>query len=269
MTLSTSPVSSFVHLLSPKFANLDLEFPTSSSPPSSFQFASAVSMVQFQHGTDPIVQLPPSPKDDLLWANTVIGKIIDDRGLSTAEVEDAVNNIWVKRADIRVSRLKDFFLFHCSNAQDTEDLIQLENVVIMGVLLVLKRRNPCVPPEEWCLNDTALWVQIHGVPTTHFNSQVALKLAELLGQAVDVDLQHGQKRGILRVKVRIDLDQPVLSGVYFDAGEEGTVRWVSFHYENVCRLCKNCRRLGHLAESCLVPVETARASTTTHLYLVP
>lgn len=226
-------------------------------------------MVQFQHGTDPAVQLPPAPEDELRWANTVIGKIIDHRGLSTAEVEDAVNNIWVKRADIRVSRMEDFFLFHCSNAQDREDLIQLENVVIMGVLLVLKRHDPHVPLEEWSLNDTALWVQIHGVPTTHFNSELAIKLAELLGQAVDVDLQSWKKRGIVRVKVRIDLDQPVLSGAYFNAGEEGGVHWVSFHYENVCRLCKNCWRLGHLAKSCSVPVETAGANDARSLVFRP
>ena len=81
-----------------------------------------------------------------MWTNTVIGKIIDDRDLSIAEVEDAVNNTWIKRADIQVSHMEDIFLFRCSNAQDREDLIQLENVVIMAVLLVLKRCNPHVPP---------------------------------------------------------------------------------------------------------------------------
>lgn len=90
-------------------------------------------MAQLLQRKDPVFRLPPPPPEmELMWANTVIGKIIGDRDLSVAEVEDVVNTC-VKRADIQVSRVEDIFLFCCSNAQDREDLIQLENVVIMGV----------------------------------------------------------------------------------------------------------------------------------------
>lgn len=98
---------------------------------------------------------------------------------------------------------------------------------------------------------------------------MAVGLAQLVGQVMDVDLGGGKERGIMRVKVRIDLDRPVLPGAYLDAGEEGGIRGVSFHYENVCRLCKNCWRLGHLAKSCSVPVETAGANDARSLVFRP
>jgi len=65
-----------------------------------------------------------------------------------AEVKSAVNNTWVKRADIRVSRMEGIFLVCCSNAQDIDDLLQLENVLTIGFLLVIKRPNPGVPLKE-------------------------------------------------------------------------------------------------------------------------
>ncbi|KAJ8425072.1 hypothetical protein Cgig2_004296 [Carnegiea gigantea] len=162
---------------------------------------------------------------ELMWTNTMIGKIIGDHDRSAAEVEDAVNNTWVKRANIQVSRMEDILLFRCSNAQDKEDLIQLENVVIIGALLVLKRCNPHVPLKEWRFDDTALWVQIHGVLSTHIISEVVVSLAQVVGQVVDVDLGGGKERGIMRVKVRINLDHPVLPGAYLDAGEEDGLHW--------------------------------------------
>ena len=42
------------------------------------------------------------------------------------------------------------------------------------------------PLKEWHFEDTALWVQIHGVPTTYIISKVAVGLAQVVGQVMDV-----------------------------------------------------------------------------------
>lgn len=198
----------------------------------------------------------PPPRVNIWWNQTVVAKFQDRRHFLPADIQRLVDQHWKSRAPIQVSRLADeirqdeVFLFHCDSLADKEALLHLGNAAMLGALMVINDPVLTKDPKYWRFNDVSIWVHFEGVPAPQRNSDVALLLADLIGEVIELGFQGGREIHNLhfRVKVRLNLLVPLKSGAYLDTANGR--KWVFFRYENVFRFCKACGEVGHSLATC-------------------
>ena len=96
----------------------------------------------------------------------------------------------------------------------------------------------------------SLWVQVHDIPVSYLNREVAKELCEAIG-VVDRNCKDEEVDGgsFIRVRVRVDITLPLCRGrvLSFEDEEE---RWVSFKYERLPNICYWCGCLDHSDRDC-------------------
>jgi hypothetical protein len=94
------------------------------------------------------------------------------------------------------------------------------------------------------------------------NKEVVEIIGEDTGQFLDVDVEeNGTVVGrYLRLKVRIDIRQPLRRGITMEIEEEGEEkRWCPLEYEFLPEFCYSCGVIGHTEKSCVVGSPTGES----------
>nr|POE73744.1 hypothetical protein CFP56_78923 [Quercus suber] len=76
------------------------------------------------------------------------------------------------------------------------------------------------------------WIQIHNLPLSCMNKENATAIGTTIGRVVQVDASPSREcRGrCIRVRINIDIEQPLCRGRYVDLGGLDP-HWISFQYE--------------------------------------
>ena len=92
----------------------------------------------------------------------------------------------------------------------------------------------------------SFWFQIHDLPIQHMNKENVEAIGNSVSLVEQVDASptencHGR---CLRVRINIDIGQPLCRGIKIDIGETSP-HWVSFQYEHMLIFCYWCGLLNH------------------------
>uniref|UniRef100_A0A803NGJ0 Zinc knuckle CX2CX4HX4C domain-containing protein n=1 Tax=Cannabis sativa TaxID=3483 RepID=A0A803NGJ0_CANSA len=103
------------------------------------------------------------------------------------------------------------------------------------------------------LNTVQFWVQCHRLPFLSKSRALACKIGEWIGEYVDVyeDSLHEGWGSFLRVRVRLDIQQPLMRGKMVKLPHIHDEHWLEFRYENLPIFCFHCGCLGHPFERCV------------------
>ena len=84
----------------------------------------------------------------------------------------------------------------------------------------------------------SFWIQIHNLPLSHMNKANAMAIESTIGRVEQVDASpSGGCRGrCIRVRVTIDIEQPLYREWYVDLGGSDP-HWISFQYEHLPIFC--------------------------------
>ncbi|KAF4385040.1 hypothetical protein G4B88_017841 [Cannabis sativa] len=102
------------------------------------------------------------------------------------------------------------------------------------------------------LTSTPFWVQVSGIPFLKRSRALAQRLGEVLGRLIEVDTASLKETWgpYLRVRIEIDVTQPLPRGTDFHFhGMAGPV-WHEFCFENLPDFCHYCGRLSHIVNHC-------------------
>ena len=96
----------------------------------------------------------------------------------------------------------------------------------------------------------SLWVQVHDIPISYLNREVAEELCEAIG-VVDRNSKDEEVDGgsFIRVRVRVDISVPLCRGRLLSIEDEEEL-WVSFKYERLPNICYWCGCLDHSDRDC-------------------
>lgn len=121
---------------------------------------------------------------------------------------------------------------------------------VMGFCFNVQHWPSNMAIEELPFHKVAYWIQAHRIPLNLFIVGSALEISEKLGEVYEVeDPWEKGSRGFLRMRVMIDVNNPLPQGFWLPRAE-GQDTWVEFKFERLLDFCFNCGKLGHLQRSC-------------------
>ncbi|KAL5834851.1 hypothetical protein ACOSQ3_014441 [Xanthoceras sorbifolium] len=98
------------------------------------------------------------------------------------------------------------------------------------------------------------WVQIHPIPLLCITRDIAMFLGFSIGKVKEVDRgASGDYLGrYLRVRVAVDVTQPLKRCLKVDVDGSGPVTKMPLRYERLPNFCTLCGHIGHLFRECSI-----------------
>ncbi|KAK2975390.1 hypothetical protein RJ640_012401 [Escallonia rubra] len=165
-----------------------------------------------------MVFVPPelSSANQLRWQRTLVGRFADDRVFTCSFVQAMVDQFWTLTGATEVEAVGDYFAFHFSADCDLDCIISHGPWNMNGALLVVAHWHQfsCIPRLDF--STVNLWVRLHDIPAELFLYEVAEQLGAHFGEVLEVDWSERRRvrRDYLRVKVRVSISDPLVTGVY-------------------------------------------------------
>ncbi|KAF2296476.1 hypothetical protein GH714_038342 [Hevea brasiliensis] len=144
------------------------------------------------------------------------------------------------------------FIFIFEDVKERDEVLEEEPWLLDNNLLILKKWPPNKSFQALDFSTIGFWLQVHGLPPINWNQQNAQKIGQLFGGLICVDNVQGPSQEwhpFLRLKVRILVEKPILTGFFIAQGGEKK-DWIKFKYERLPIFCFCCGIIGHIARNC-------------------
>lgn len=96
------------------------------------------------------------------------------------------------------------------------------------------------------------WTHFHGLPRVCFYRKYAEALGNFIGtfETVEVNEQGNISGETLRVRIKININDPIKRGTNVQIGSSDKLKWIPITYEKLLDFCYHCGRIGHVIEAC-------------------
>ncbi|CAL5420923.1 unnamed protein product [Camellia sinensis] len=226
-------------------------------PPSQHQFRRGLSMEL----ADSSWQLEQYELDRCL-----IGYVADVRRFGSYLMQMHVNELWNLEGAVHVyGRSKNHYVFLFEHLSDMHRIAENGPYALQGALLIVDYWKPDLILDRLIFDKMMVWVQLHGLPLECFTEEAGFSLGRAVGDVVKVDMDSLMPRNIrfLRIRVWVFLDKPLCSGFFLKL-RDGHQHWVRCCYERVCKVCRNCGRIGHTITTCSLSFAEAQRFLDDH-----
>ena len=113
---------------------------------------------------------------------TIATKFLTTQVLNTEAIVRTFNPLWCSRNGFKVREAGEHIkLFVFDNKEEVEKIMASEPWSFDRHLVVLHRLENVVPVQEVAFNMVSLWVQVHEIPVSYLNREVAEELYEAIG----------------------------------------------------------------------------------------
>lgn len=187
-----------------------------------------------------------------------IGKALVDKQISVEGIQQTVGRIWCGDKGMVVKDAgENKFLFSFNHPMGKKRALEDGPWTAGHSLLVMVPYDRRKALEEVEFTHVPIWIRIFKLPMGMMNKSVAEIIGNDVGEFMDVDVEeNGTAAGYyLRVKVRIDIRQPIMRGVTLDTDDELEANlWCPFEYEFLPEFCHCCGIIGHTDRRCSISV---------------
>jgi hypothetical protein len=133
---------------------------------------------------------------------------------------------------------------------DQERILLGNPWVFRNSWLILKPWDRQMDPKCIDFNHAPVWVQMWGLPAHCKTKEMGESLGSMMGTVETAELyEYPGKKMIVKVKVAINVYQPIQTGILIGNHRDGT-HWIDYRYENLPQVCFNCGILGHEEKMC-------------------
>jgi 14-3-3 protein epsilon len=115
--------------------------------------------------------------------------------------------------------------------------------------MVIERIAPGVVPASVDLNYLDIWLQVHHLPFGFIQPKVGQAVGRFLGELKEYDHRNTVHSTYMRLKVRININNPLKQSWKVRANEGNYVQ-IQFKYERLGIFCYLCGVLGHTDKGC-------------------
>ena len=180
----------------------------------------------------------------------LLGKVLSNKIFSRAVVQEIISKAWNTIKEVEVVAIdKNIFLFTFNHEVDVRKVWDRRPWSFKGDHVILKKCDA-----EWSLNEvdfsvSDFWVQVHGLPLNRQDDTNLKKIGRIMGRVLEVDLAGNGWRRFVRVRVGIDINQPLRTGFPLYRKKLPAL-WIPFKFEKLGNFCYGCGLLGHDSREC-------------------
>ncbi|KAG5553066.1 hypothetical protein RHGRI_011056 [Rhododendron griersonianum] len=186
----------------------------------------------------------------------LVGKVLSPKAINTVAITNICTAAWKTRSPFTVTSWNNnIFLFRFEETEDREMVLGERPWSIMNSLLVLQPVSEGMAIPDHDFSACPFWVQVHGLPIGKMNRSNAEIIGRRFQKHLAIETNPNgimmDRRSFLRVRVEINLEQPIPKGFWLRAQSVLTKDlWISYKYEKLSDLCFACGRIGHDNRSC-------------------
>ncbi|KAL5796760.1 hypothetical protein ACOSQ2_001580 [Xanthoceras sorbifolium] len=184
----------------------------------------------------------------------LFGKIIANREINREAFKGLITSIWKTVRDISIVPVGlNLFLFKFQCAGDRKRILEGGPWSFDKQLIVLKEAVGLGRIVDIDFSLVPFWVQLYNIPLICIDKKIGLRLGELLGEVKEIDTDfNGDCSGcFIRLRVMIDINQPLKRGLRFTLRAKGEVSTALLCYERLPNFCYFCGKIGHLIRDCV------------------
>ena len=223
------------------------------------------------HYSNSSLSLPAKPEAAKeLSSLGLAGRLIERKTINKNKIRAILSKAWKTTSGVSVNDVEDnLFLFRFNTEDDKQTILDLAPWFVEGFLLVLKPCNSLTPICNIDFTWSPFWVQVHNLPPDRMYQENADTIGNQLGKLLDSELPVKGSlcwNKFLRLKVQIDVNEPLLCGFYLDCHPKPDM-WIDFKYEKLQDFCFGCGKLGHARSQCIAPIH--HKSHLHHFHLGP
>ncbi|XBJ18032.1 hypothetical protein VPH35_009303 [Triticum aestivum] len=202
-----------------------------------------------------------------------VGKLLSEKPAPASAVGQTLGRIWcpIKGLDCRELET-NVFLFTYRQALGWRRALEDGPWWFDKELLVMEEFDPEKTVDEYEFNLIPMWIRVFGLPLGYMNRATGERIGADFHDLVEVDVRHDGKAvgKFLRVKVKLDIKEPLMRGFVLDRGEKkgkddaeemeviGETKkkkkkemlWCRFEYEYMPDFCYTCGVIGHGEKDC-------------------
>ncbi|TXG60826.1 hypothetical protein EZV62_012189 [Acer yangbiense] len=182
----------------------------------------------------------------------VVGKVFSHKHINREAFRTVMPKIWrTQGLEIEVVR-DNIFLFYFRNQKDRTRTLAGGPWCFDNCLLALEKVNGVGDIDQVGFHRADFWVQIHNAPLLCMTKEMGMFLGQIIGELKDIDVgSTGECFGkYLRVRVAIDLNQPLKRFLRMDLTGDGKESLLLLRYKKLPEYCFHCGRLGHSFSDC-------------------
>lgn len=185
--------------------------------------------------------------------NSLVCKVFTEKTVSLDGIKTTIPKIWNLVGQIRIEKVgKNRFVCHFNSQKEKKRVIEGSPWVYDKSLMLFEDVKGVSKIEELEFRYASMWVHFHNLPMVCFSREWARVLGNIVGEYEKADLEDdGRKHEkTLRVKVKIDILQPLVRGALLQVGSKAEESWSGITYEKLPDFCYICGRLGHVLKNC-------------------
>ncbi|XBI97037.1 hypothetical protein VPH35_033242 [Triticum aestivum] len=210
------------------------------------------------------------------WATDepqAVGKLFSEKLAHAGVVGNTLGRIWCPIKGLGCSELREnIFLFTFRQPVGRRRALEDGPWWFDKELLVIEKFDPEKTLEEYDFNLIPIWIRVYGLPLGSMNRAMGELIGSDFHEVLDVDVGHdGRAVGkFLRIKVKLDINEPLMRGFTLDRNDEQSPKaskgdanggeerkkkkklvWCRFEYEYMPDFCYTCGIIGHSEKDCI------------------
>uniref|UniRef100_A0A8I6Y6V1 Reverse transcriptase domain-containing protein n=1 Tax=Hordeum vulgare subsp. vulgare TaxID=112509 RepID=A0A8I6Y6V1_HORVV len=153
-----------------------------------------------------------------------VGKVMSEKLSHPDAIRLSLGRVWCPIKGIECKEVgENLFVFTFN--QESGERMALEDGPCMFEkdLVVVEDHDPGKRPEDYEFNEIPIWVGIFSLPLGMMNADSAEEIRSIIGSFLEADVgADGVAMGkFLRVKIRMNIDKPIMRGFMLDDADHG------------------------------------------------
>ncbi|XP_035547260.1 uncharacterized protein LOC118348857 [Juglans regia] len=182
----------------------------------------------------------------------LVMSLLIDRYYNREALKNTMRKVWQPACKVRFKNLgSNLFLVEFEDDCDKQRIFQEAPWSFDRYLVLLKHLEGDLQVTKIRLHEASFWIRLYDMPLNAMNAKVGRLIGNKIGIVEEVDGEQGEVAWgeYLRIRVKIDISQPLMRGITVNLGQFG-LGWIRFAYECLPNFCYMCAKISHRQKDC-------------------